>query len=743
MSEEPTVLDYVKALLTPWRGAPPAIPPDPAQQTESEREPGQAGQPAPLAPSIEVKPAEGSAAQDLKAPQPPLHWPWRALLAVLLALAAQRSFEPSPDRTPGPGVMLYILAGILAIWAIWQGEWRLTPIPDESDRADGLTVRSIPLIAGILMATLAFILFTDNTFTSLNVTLWLAALLLLVWAFWKPNPRSISQSEEQIGQRANGIRRLSWQAKLRSRLQDGINFKVTPGLVLVLIAALLILFYRYYRINSVPPEMVSDQAEKLLDVWDVLHGKYSIFFPRNTGREAFQMYLTAFIAQAFGTGISFLSLKIGTITAGVVTLPYIYLTGKEIGSQRVGFLAMLFAGIAYWPNTISRIGLRFPLYPLFAAPTLYYLLRGLRRSNRNDFILSGLFLGIGLHGYSPFRIMPIVVLALIAIYLLHRASLGKRLKTVYFLMLLVMISVIVFLPLGRYALDNPGMFGYRAFTRLGSEERPLPGSPLVIFFQNLWRAMTMFAWDDGSIWVISVTGRPVLDVVAGALYHLGFLLVLVRYLRKRNWVDLSLLLAIPLLMLPSILSLAFPDENPAINRASAAIIPVFLLIGIALDGLISGVSQTMRAPDGRWLAYGLAGFLFLWSATQNYDLEFNQFYQNYAQSAWNTSEMGAVIHDFAATMGSGENAYTVAFPYWVDTRLVGMQAGYPTRDTSITMDQLDSLQDVTGAMLFLVKNDDTDALQTLNIRFPQGWVQEYASKYEGKNFWMYFVPPRQ
>ena len=311
----------------------------------------------------------------------------------------------------------------------------------------------------------------------------------------------------------------------------------------MLIAALLILFYRYYRINSVPPEMVSDQAEKLLDVWDVLHGKYSIFFPRNTGREAFQMYLTAFIAQAFGTGISFLSLKIGTITAGVVTLPYIYLTGKEIGSQRVGFLAMLFAGIAYWPNTISRIGLRFPLYPLFAAPTLYYLLRGLRRSNRNDFILSGLFLGIGLHGYSPFRIMPIVVLALIAIYLLHRASLGKRLKTVYFLMLLVMISVIVFLPLGRYALDNPGMFGYRAFTRLGSEERPLPGSPVVIFFQNLWRAMTMFAWDDGSIWVISVTGRPVLDVVAGALYHLGFLLVLVRYLRKRNWVDLSLLLA--------------------------------------------------------------------------------------------------------------------------------------------------------------------------------------------------------
>jgi len=43
----------------------------------------------------------------------------------------------------------------------------------------------------------------------------------------------------------------------------------------------------------VPGEMFSDHAEKLLDVGDVLNGKLSIFFPRNSGREAIQMYLTA------------------------------------------------------------------------------------------------------------------------------------------------------------------------------------------------------------------------------------------------------------------------------------------------------------------------------------------------------------------------------------------------------------------------------------------------------------------
>jgi 4-amino-4-deoxy-L-arabinose transferase-like glycosyltransferase len=151
----------------------------------------------------------------------------------------------------------------------------------------------------------------------------------------------------------------------------------------------------------------------------VLHGQTSIFFVRNTGREALQMYMTAGIIQLFNTGYSHLSLKIGTVLAGLLTLPFIYLLGKEVGSKRIGLLAFVFAGIAYWPNVISRVGLRFPLYPLFVAPVLYFLLRGIRTSNRNDFILSGLFLGIGLHGYTPIRILPVVILVAVGLYLIH------------------------------------------------------------------------------------------------------------------------------------------------------------------------------------------------------------------------------------------------------------------------------------------------------------------------------------
>ena len=39
----------------------------------------------------------------------------------------------------------------------------------------------------------------------------------------------------------------------------------------------------------------------------------------------------------FGTGLSFLTLKIDTVGFGLFTLPFMYLLGKEIGGRRVDF----------------------------------------------------------------------------------------------------------------------------------------------------------------------------------------------------------------------------------------------------------------------------------------------------------------------------------------------------------------------------------------------------------------------
>jgi hypothetical protein len=552
------------------------------------------------------------------------------------------------------------------------------------------------------------------------------AVFALLRAFWQTDQVSASW----------------WQRLLPVLKLPEWQLRLSRWSLLVLGVVGLVVFFRIYRLSQVPPEMFSDHAEKLLDVWDVLQGETRIFFTRNTGREALQMYMTAAIIRVFGTGFSFISLKIGTVLAGLLTLPYLYLIGRDFGNRRIGLYAMLIAGIAYWPNVISRVGLRFPLYPLFVAPALYYLVRGLRYARFNDFLLAGLALGIGLHGYSPIRILPFVVLVAVGLYWLHRQPEGGKPMAARGLIALGAVALAVFLPLLRYALENPEKFSYRSLTRLGTVEQPLPGPAGQIFLNNLWRAVTMFAWDDGEIWVHSVIHHPALDVVSAALFYLGVALLLLRYLRKRDWLDLFWVLSVPLLMLPSILSLAFPGENPALNRMAGAIVPVFFIVGFALDGLLETIRIKLGGRWGSALAWSAGLVLLYWASLQNYDLVFNQYQDYFVRASWNTSEMGKVIGDFAGSVGNPDSAWVLAYPHWVDTRLVGIHAGFPTKDYAIWPDSLPETKADPGAKLFLVKPEDNAGLEALRQLYPEAVFQMYTSPVERHDFWMVFVPPK-
>jgi hypothetical protein len=530
---------------------------------------------------------------------------------------------------------------------------------------------------------------------------------------------------------------------------------ITYGTLLVVALSLIVLFFRIYHIQQTPAEPFSDHAEKILDIYDILHGQPHIFFPRNTGREAIAMYWIVLTVWIFNTGLSFLTTKIATVSMGLVTLPYIYLLGKEIANRRVGLLAFLMAGIAYWPNVISRIGLRFPLYPLFLAPAMLYLMRGLRTRNRNDFILSGIFVGLGLNGYSPARIVPFLVAAAFILYILHAQSKGARRDALLWFVIVGLTSLMIFIPLLRYVTENPEMFSYRALTRLGTIEQPLPGPWYQILVSNVWNGLKMFNWDDGNIWVNSLPHRPALDIVSGALVLIGVVLLLARYAQKRHWLDLFLLLSVPILQLPSTLSLAFPDENPALNRAGAAFVPVFIIVALALDGLISAFERHhAKASAGRSgvtlravLPWVLTAVLLFWSAAQNYDLVFNQFDQNYRSGAWNSSEMGEVIKEFGLVYGETDTVWIVPFPYWVDTRLPGVWAGIPNRDFAMFPDHLVDTVQLPGPKLFIVKANvqdptanDQHSLDTLKQLYPEGSLSLHKSSVVGHDFWIYFVP---
>lgn len=706
---EPSVLDYLKSKL--GMGEKIEFPAD------------DIAAPLPSAEEIEAQdPVNLQAFQpsNIKLPSlPTLKFPWRTLLALFLALMGQAAFEP-PRRSSMAGLIFYFAAFSMLGLAYYRKELRLPPLRESEAHRDNWDFRRITFFLAIPFALAAFFTFTENSFNLLNTFPWLLSLFLFIWSFW--------QSDISLKRIAQGVKSFIQQREW--------NISISRWTLLLLAVSALILFFRLSQTGTVPAEPFSDHAEKILDVYDITQGDTHIFFPRNTGREALQMYWTLLVAKVFGTGLSFFTLKLGTALLGLLTLPYVYLLGKEIANRRVGLIAFFLMGISYWHNIISRVGLRFPLYPLFVAPTLFYLLRGIRRQSRNDFILAGVFLGLGMHGYSPFRIMPFVIAAAIGLYLLHKQSRGVRRQVLIHFSILTLISLIVFLPLGRYALENPDNFSMRALSRMGS----LDESSLKIFASNLWDGARMLNWDNGGIWVHSVAGRPALDVVSGALFLIGVVLLFVRYLRRGHWLDLFLLLTILLLQLPSTLSIAFPEENPALNRAGGAAVAVFLVAALAADGLLTSLRSRASRRVGTVLAWGVTALLVALSIHQNYDLVFHNYADNYRLGAWNSSEMGQVIQKFEQTYGQTDTVWIVPFEHWVDTRLPGVWAGIPNRDFALWQDNLAESLTVPSPKLFMLRVEDTISLAELQRLYPNGTASRYTSATANHDFMIFNVP---
>ncbi|UYN88973.1 MAG: glycosyltransferase family 39 protein [Anaerolineales bacterium] len=709
--QEPSVLDYLKALFS-GRGVP-SVPPLPSGGRRSR------------VAAARKQPARRSRAKAAAPAFTLAQVPWRSVGAFVLFFVGQVLLAP-PGGAAALAASVLLLAAGLAAWGAVEGEWSLPQLAPAEEHKGVAVFRRTPLLAAGVLFVLAFLLSGGNRFNLLNVVCWLGAVGSLLYAFWQPAAKAAKWPSLRS-------RAAAWLA------QPEFKLSLSRWSLLVLLAFGLIAFLRFHQLTATPPEMVSDHAEMLMDVIDIQNGKTSIFFERNTGREPLPFYLAAWVADVFGTGASFLTLKLASALLAFASLAYMYLLGKELGGRWVGLFTLLLTGLAYWPNVLSRLGLNFGLYAALAAPMLYHLLRGLRRSSLNDFLLAGLFMGIGLNGYTAFRIMPLVAAAGLGLFLLHRSSPRARSQALLGAVLLAVVAIVAVTPLLRFAIDNPALVNQRVLTRLGEAEREYPGPAASIFAGNLVKGLGLFNYSGGNLWVVGNVRAPAFDPLSGALLLLGVCLAVMRYARHRHWQDLFLLISIPLLMLPSTLSLAFPEENPAMNRASAAWIPAFLLCALALDALLHGIRARFNGAFGLRLAQLLGVSALGLVALLNYGLFFGEYTRNYTANSWNSREMGQVIADYANSFGSLDSAWVVAYPHWVDTRLVAMEAGKPGHDYAVWPEQLANTASVTAPRLYLLKPEDTLAASTLQQLFPQGVLTTFTSQTPTRDFLLYLV----
>jgi hypothetical protein len=664
---------------------------------------------------------------------------WGAALgAFAVTLTGSWLLSGRLDSTLWPALgLLFGGAVMLALWArqeklyAWWSPQRTEAGADALALPAGTRIRWRLAGVAALLSAVTFFTVPDNEFTLIGATAWLISLVTWLAAFWDgPAP---------------------WQTLLNRDWGGEFRWSLSSPLFLLLVIIGLAATVRLARLDSVPIEMTSDHVEKLLDVERILEGRRPIFLPNNGGREVFGFYLYALADSVFGFAApTHLLLKTVNAVLGLLTLPLIFLAAREISDDdALALLAALAVGLAWWPNSISRNGLRFPLAPLFAALALWLFVRALKRRERNSALLAGLTLGLGLYGYTAIRIAPIMMALAFGLYALQSWRWATAAQAARWLALSGVVFVAAAMPLVRYAYDDPDAFLFRSLTRITGdpgEERP---PTWTVLLENEWNSLRMFHWTSDNAWLVSPPGQPALDWVMGGLFVGGLGVLVYRVVSQRRWLEAFLILCIPVALLPSTLALAFPIENPSIFRSGSALPLVFIVVALGLRLLLETGRRLLPGRGGAWLGLGLVGVAVAATYQVNWRILFIDYAEHYSRSARNASDVGQVIRGFAASIGSYNTAWVRPYPHWVDTRSVGMYAGNFQRDYAIGFEELADTQAVAGPKLFIFNLQDTEVrpdgepatLPELRRLYPNGQLSTFTSQRpDNKDFLIYSVP---
>ncbi len=567
--------------------------------------------------------------------------PVLACAAVALALGAQVLVDARAVRPTalGLGVALYALAAALFVAAAWP---RLLERPG----ADAPPGQARPhwrwLLPTLALGALAFWRLGANEWTLDGTLLWLAGFAPL-WAL---------AGRGRAGQRGRALRAsglaLSW------------DWVALAG---ILLAAG---FLRLYRIGAVPLEMGCDLPLIQGNVAQLLQGELPIFFTAHPGREGLYFYLAAPVAAVFGLG--HVTIKVMAALLGLISLPLLYLVGRELFDRRVGLWAALLGAASHWQIMISRAGFRSSTLPPVLLGMWLALARAVRTGSLRAYLVGGLLLGLSLYTYNAAMLAPAFALGLALLALCGERA---RRPSAQQWALTACAAAYALIPLARYVSHDPGYYFYRAATRLTDIEAPIPTHLLGVFLGNLGRTLAMFNATGDAVFINNAPFHRELGLVTAACFVLGVAYLLVRLRRGRSaWVLWALLVW----LMPSALALAFPHEAPNAGRAIGAWAPAMLCAALPLAAL-HGWARELALGRGRRrvLAVVLAVALLI-AATGELVGAYRLYFGAYVQSlpGHNDSVSLRIARAADAYVGNGQ-VYLKAWPYWYDGNAVRAQ----------------------------------------------------------------------
>jgi hypothetical protein len=576
-------------------------------------------------------------------------------------------------------------------------------------------VRAAAAVAGTVCAALAVPTFTDNEFEWPGVLLWAAAVALWVFAM--------------LATRAGTLTR----PRTRPVIAVNAHNLAVFGIIAVAIVGLL------FRLDVIPDDVNIDSGPYAMDIFDILEGSPFIYGYRNSGHEMIHPYVATVFYLLFDTD-PFTAVKLSDFFAAMVLIPALYALGYAAGGRTAALTTLAFGAVSVWLLIFGRIGYRVIYSGLASAWVLVAMWYAFRTGERRWYVLAGFALGVGLHGYVTFRFMPVAVAIGLGLAVLYTPA-GTRLRIAANGLCLIFTSLLVYLPLGVFAITHPNDYFYRMGTLVtgyGSDN----ALSIDIYIRGFIDTVLMFVTGtDPQYHNIVARGAQAVTAIAGWSFVAGLAGWAVRAVWKRDIYAVFLVITFVILVLPSALGAASPSETPSGRRAFILFPLIMLFAGTAVAFVIDRVAA-LRFPGARALA--LVGGTALMGASMTLDLHsfFTLYPRNYDSHMH--KPLADQILQFEYQGGSRDNAYIVYADGLTNPDMVSLMLNDRRwhEDQVINAEQLAScpLPAIDEPLLFLSGFYDTRQQEALEACYDT-YYRAYIRTGQGKEFFAYYIIP--
>jgi len=503
--------------------------------------------------------------------------------------------------------------------------------------------------------------------------------------------------------------------------------------ILLGLVLLVAIFFRFYKLNVLPPGLHPDEAANGLDIFRILHHHdLRIVYATNGPREALFFYLQAIFVALIGNTI--LALRIAPAIIGVAAVFVTYLWAKDWFGRRVGLLAGFIFAINVWAITVTRDGFRASMTPLMVALVLFLGGRAVSRGKRVWFVLTGVVLGLGTYTYTAFdSLMGALLLMLIFLLITRRDWVRKNLANIG---LALGIFAIIFAPLAIFTARNPGQSPLARTSGTSFLNKGLNGgNPLKTLYNDTTKTLLEFNWHGDENPRQNTPGEPMLDAFIGIMFLIGLVVAFTHFNKPKYF---ALLAVFGTMLLPGILSAeGIPHGLRTLGAAPAA----FVLAALGINYILKGWYKTfpINSP-ARLVGLYLILLLLCLSTIKSY----KQYFIAWAQDPRTFEAYSEDAVSAANYLNSHVQAQT---SYYIDGSSYTLKTvDYLTYNKSsyqpIDFNQLQALPLKGDKKVIIVMSQGSpeankQAIDTLSAKFLNGKLVEVKSPVDGR--FLYYV----